>query len=80
MDRWSKTGRAGGVRDNDRQEEGRDNGWRAGNGGHEISRGTGGQGGQDGESNSYVSVLIKYEAGDGPCFSFNLGSKSVLFL
>ena len=32
------------------------------------------------ESNSYVTVLIKYEIGDAPCFSFNLGSKSVLFL
>ena len=32
------------------------------------------------DSISYVTVLIKYEVGDAPCFSFNLGSKSVVFV
>ena len=32
------------------------------------------------DSISYATVLIKYEVRDAPCFSFNLGSKSVLFL
>ena len=43
MDRWRKTGRAGGVRDKDSRKRG-ENGWRPGKWGNEILRGTGRQG------------------------------------
>ena len=44
MDRWRKTGRAGGVRDKDGRKRGETTAGGPENGGNEISRGTGRQG------------------------------------